>query len=43
MGAPFTDSYDRAFLLDTMIGPNAMRITEEMAGFPGRLHLIIII
>ncbi|WP_219952453.1 SAM-dependent methyltransferase [Dickeya zeae] len=28
---PFTDSYDSAFLLDTMMGPNAMRITEEMA------------
>ncbi|MEM0672143.1 MULTISPECIES: SAM-dependent methyltransferase [Dickeya] len=28
---PFTDSYDNAFLLDTMMGPNAMRITEEMA------------
>ncbi|PXW46619.1 methyltransferase family protein [Erwinia sp. AG740] len=28
---PFTDSYDSAFLLDTMMGPNAMSITEEMA------------
>ncbi|MGG7445731.1 SAM-dependent methyltransferase [Kosakonia oryzendophytica] len=28
---PFTDHYDRAFLLETMMGPNAMRITEEMA------------
>ncbi|QIZ53309.1 methyltransferase domain-containing protein [Dickeya zeae] len=28
---PFTDSYDSTFLLDTMMGPNAMRITEEMA------------
>ncbi|MFB1115310.1 methyltransferase domain-containing protein [Dickeya dadantii] len=27
----FTDGYDNAFLLDTMMGPNAMRITEEMA------------
>lgn len=27
----FTDSYDQAFLLETMMGPNAMRITEEMA------------
>lgn len=27
----FTDHYDHAFLLDTMMGPNAMRITEEMA------------
>lgn len=32
MNAPFTDNYDKAFLLDTMMGPNAMRITEEMAG-----------
>lgn len=31
MNTPFTDSYDKAFLLDTMMGPNAMRITEEMA------------
>lgn len=29
--APFTDSYDSDFLRDTMMGPNAMRITEEMA------------
>ncbi len=28
---PFTDHYDRTFLLETMMGPNAMRITEEMA------------
>ncbi len=33
MNTPFTDNYDRAFLLDTMMGPNAMRITEEMANF----------
>lgn len=31
MEAPFTDGYDKAFLLDTMMGPNAMRITEELA------------
>ncbi|MBI4806622.1 MAG: methyltransferase domain-containing protein [Desulfovibrio sp.] len=31
MSTPFTDDYDRAFLLDTMMGPNAMRIMEEMA------------
>ncbi|WES90665.1 SAM-dependent methyltransferase [Dickeya fangzhongdai] len=31
INTPFTDSYDKAFLLDTMMGPNAMRITEEMA------------
>ena len=31
MKTPFTDSYDRQFLLDTMMGPNAMRITEELA------------
>lgn len=29
----FTDNYDKSFLLDTMMGPNAMRITEEMAHF----------
>lgn len=28
-----TDNYDKAFLLDTMMGPNAMRITEELASF----------
>ena len=33
MNTPFTDRYDKNFLLDTMMGPNAMRITEEMAGF----------
>ena len=31
MNTPFTDNYDMTFLLDTMMGPNAMRITEEMA------------
>ncbi|MCA7001490.1 SAM-dependent methyltransferase [Dickeya solani] len=31
INTPFTDNYDNAFLLDTMMGPNAMRITEEMA------------
>ncbi|AUH10860.1 methyltransferase [Dickeya solani] len=31
INTPFTDGYDNAFLLDTMMGPNAMRITEEMA------------
>lgn len=30
---PFTDAYDKAFLLETMMGPNAMRIAEEMASF----------
>lgn len=29
----FTDNYDKSFLLDAMMGPNAMRITEEMAQF----------
>lgn len=29
----FTDNYDKSFLLDAMMGPNAMRITEEMAHF----------
>lgn len=33
MNTSFTDTYDRDFLLDTMMGPNAMRITEEMASF----------
>jgi len=33
MNTSFTDNYDKAFLLDTMMGPNAMRITEEMASF----------
>jgi len=28
-----TDNYDRDFLLETMMGPNAMRITEELAGY----------
>ncbi len=28
---PFTDNFDKAFLLNAMMGPNAMRITEEMA------------
>lgn len=32
METPFTDGYDTAFLLDTMMGPNAMRVTEELAG-----------
>ena len=33
MNTTFTDEYDKAFLLDTMMGPNAMRITEELAGY----------
>jgi cyclopropane fatty-acyl-phospholipid synthase-like methyltransferase len=33
MSTPFTDNYDRDFLMDTMMGPNAMLITEEMANF----------
>ena len=33
MKTSFTDTYDKAFLLDTMMGPNAMRITEELASF----------
>ena len=32
-GTPFTDRYDRKFLFDAMMGPNAMRIMEEMANF----------
>lgn len=31
ISTPFTDSYDRAFLRETIMGPNAMRITEELA------------
>ncbi|WJV60622.1 methyltransferase domain-containing protein [Pectobacteriaceae bacterium C52] len=31
MSTPFTDNYDKSFLLETMMGPNAMRIMEEMA------------
>lgn len=30
---PFTDGYDKAFLLENMMGPNAMRVAEEMASF----------
>ncbi len=30
---PFTDNYDPDFLLAAMMGPNAMRIMEEMASF----------
>lgn len=33
MDAVFTDSYDKDFLLGTMMGPNAMRVTEEMTSF----------
>ncbi|WBF66156.1 methyltransferase domain-containing protein [Desulfovibrio subterraneus] len=33
MHTPFTDNYDKQFLLDTMMGPNAMRITEELTTF----------
>ncbi|NLV85158.1 MAG: SAM-dependent methyltransferase, partial [Spirochaetales bacterium] len=33
METDVTDNYDKAFLLDTMMGPNAMRITEELASF----------
>lgn len=33
MNTPFTDNYDTDFLLKTMMGPNAMRITEEVASF----------
>ncbi|MCK9348377.1 MAG: methyltransferase domain-containing protein [Sphaerochaeta sp.] len=30
MKTPVTDTYDKNFLLETMMGPNAMRITEEL-------------
>lgn len=33
METPFTDNYDMDFLLETMMGPNAMRITEELAAY----------
>lgn len=33
MHTPFTDGYDRDFLRNAMMGPNAMRIMEEMADF----------
>ncbi|MCK9239696.1 methyltransferase domain-containing protein [Desulfocurvus sp.] len=33
IATPFTDSYDKAFLLETMMGPNAMRVAEELASF----------
>lgn len=33
MSNPFTDNFDTQFLNKTMMGPNAMRIAEEMAGF----------
>lgn len=33
MDAPFTDQFDKNYLLETMMGPNAMRITEEMAAY----------
>ena len=33
MDTPFTDRYDMDFLQNAMMGPNAMRIMEEMAAF----------
>ncbi|MCC8107454.1 MAG: SAM-dependent methyltransferase, partial [Planctomycetes bacterium] len=30
MSTPFTDHFDKQFLLENMMGPNAMRILEEM-------------
>lgn len=33
MHTPFTDNQDKAFLRETMMGPNAMRITEELASY----------
>ena len=45
MSTPFTDNYGRDFLLSAMMGPNAMRITEEMANFlsisPGMRLLVL--
>ncbi len=36
MRYPFTDAFDKQILLETMMGPNALRVSEEMASF---LHL----
>ena len=33
MSMSFTDSYDQSYLHNTMMGPNAMRIMEEMTGY----------
>ena len=33
MHTPFTDSYDKEFQLAAMMGPNAMRLAEELASF----------
>lgn len=33
MNTAFTDSYNKDFIMNTMMGPNAMRITEELASF----------
>ncbi len=33
MEAPFTAAYDRQYLLDNMMGPNAMLIMEELTSF----------
>ncbi|MGI6153867.1 MAG: SAM-dependent methyltransferase [Christensenellaceae bacterium] len=33
MKQPYTDQFNKEFLLQTMMGPNAMRVAEEMASF----------
>lgn len=33
MHTPFTDNYDMNYLLKTMMGPNAMRMTEELTAY----------
>ncbi len=33
MDMSFTDQYEQNYLQGAMMGPNAMRIAEEMAGF----------
>lgn len=33
MNTPFTDQYDQNYLLEAMMGPNAMRIIEELASY----------
>ena len=34
-----SQTYDRQFLLDNMMGPNAMKILEELTQLPGMLEL----
>jgi len=34
-----SQTYERQFLLDNMMGPNAMKILEELTELPGMLEL----